>query len=89
MTIDVTGVQDGEMARKLEEALRSRFSTRSDAEHWSVTIKSWTATVYKVVVQGRKLRREKLFFQGGDLLVDEILDWVALYLPPQGAVRSE
>jgi len=86
--IDVICVQDREVARKLEFSLSQCFVDRPDSEGWIVTVKSWTADFFEVVVQGGNLRRQKLFFQSGNRVVEEIHYWVGLYLPLQSPQSS-
>lgn len=80
--IDATSVQDHEIARRLEASVNQCLNGRSDSDERTVTIRSRYATWYEVVVQGRALKRERLFLQGGDQIVEEIRAWVSQYLPP-------
>lgn len=79
--INATGVRDSEIARRLEASVSQCFIGRSDSDEWTVSIRSRYANWYDVVVQGLALKRERLFLQGGDQIVEEIRAWVSLYLP--------
>lgn len=79
--IDVTSVQDRDVAEKLESSLALCFADRPKGKDWTVRVKSWNREFYEVVVQSRALERQKLFFHGGDQVVEEIRKWVGLYLP--------
>lgn len=80
--VNVTEVYNREIARRLETAVSQCFSGRPDHEQWTVTITSWDSRSYRVVVQSPSLKRERVFLQGGEHIVEDISTWVGLYLPP-------